>query len=67
MTHETKSILTQSINVFLSSSEKDKAEMVSVVQNNLKTHYNALKTIGMGYDTNMVQAGEIFLRIFNKK
>ena len=66
MTHETKSILTHSINVFLSSSEKDKAEMVSVVQNNLKTHYNALKTIGMGYDTNMVQAGEIFLRIFNK-
>ena len=67
MTHETKQILTRSINVFLSSSEKDKAEMVSVVQNNLKTHYNALKTIGMGYDTNMVQAGEIFLRIFNKK
>ena len=67
MTHETKQILTRSINVFLSSSEKDKAEMVSEVQNNLKTHYNALKTIGMGYDTNMVQAGEIFLRIFNKK
>ena len=67
MTHETKSILTQSINVFLSSSDKDKQEMVSMVQNNLKTHYNALKTIGMGYDTNMVQAGEIFLRIFNKK
>ena len=66
MTHETKSILTRSINVFLSSSEKDKAEMVSVVQNNLKTHYNALKTIGIGLDNNKVVASEIFLRIFNK-
>ena len=67
MTYETKSILTRSINVFLSSSEKDKVEMVSMVQNNLKTHYNALNTIGMGLDNNKVVAGEIFLRIFNKK
>ena len=41
--------------------------MVSMVQNNLKTHYNALNAIGMGLDNNKVVAGEIFLRIFNKK
>lgn len=67
MTHETKQILRRSIDVFLSSPEKDKVEMVSEVQNNLKLHYNALKTIGMGLDNNKVVAGEIFLRIFNKK
>lgn len=67
MTHETKAILTRSINMFLEASDKDKEEMVAMVQNNLKAHYNALNTIGLGLDENKVVAGEIFLRIFNKK
>jgi hypothetical protein len=67
MTATSKSILRNSINVFLASTNKEKEVLVQKVQNNLEIHYNALNSIGMGCVEDQVKAGEIFLRIFSGK
>lgn len=66
MTPRTKHILLEAINIFKASPSEKKKEHIQTIQNNLKVHYNGLKSIGMGLDDDMVKAGEIFLRIFNK-
>ena len=65
MTQEAKNILRRSINVFLQSTDKEKEIYIESVANNLNIHYNALNLIGAGYSLDTVQAGQIFLRIFN--
>jgi hypothetical protein len=65
MTQVSKNILRNSINVFLSSTNEDKEKYITVVQKNLNDHKNAINSIGMGYCSHTVQAGQIFLRIFN--
>lgn len=65
MTQEAKNILRRSINVFLQSTDKEKEIYIESVANNLNIHYNALNSIGIGYSLDTVQAGQIFLRIFN--
>ena len=67
MTVTAKNILKNSINVFLSSSNEDKEKYISVVEKNLNDHKKAINTIGIGYCEHVVQAGSIFLRIFNNK
>jgi hypothetical protein len=66
MTQVSKNILRNSINVFLSSTNEDKERYIKVVEKNLNDHKNAMNSIGMGYCLHTVNAGEIFLRIFNK-
>jgi len=66
MTPTSKSILRNSINVFLASTSEEKERYIQVVQKNLNDHKNAMKSIGIGYAQNTIVAGEIFLRIFNK-
>lgn len=66
MTPTTKTILREGINTFLASTNEEKERLIAKVQNNLKVHYNGLKTIGVGLEKDKVVAGEIFLRIFNK-
>jgi len=66
MTQVSKNILRNSINVFLSSTNENKEGYIRVVQKNLNDHKNAMNSIGMGYCSHTVKAGEIFLRIFNK-
>ena len=63
MTPRAKTILKDALNIYKAISSDKKQELISTVQNNLKTHYNGLKTIGMGLDRDKVVAGEIFLRI----
>lgn len=65
MNYQTKNILKSSINVFLSVSDEEKENMVSHVRNQIKEHENALKHIGMGLADDYVQAGKIFLRIYD--
>jgi hypothetical protein len=65
MTQEAKNILRRSINVFLQFTDKEKEIYIESVANNLNIHYNALNSIGIGYSLDTVQAGQIFLRIFN--
>lgn len=67
MTVTAKNILKNSINVFLSSSNEDKEKYISVVEKNLNDHKKAINTIGIGYCEDVVQAGSIFMRIFNTK
>lgn len=66
MTAISKSILTNSIKVFSSSTIEEKERYIQVVQKNLNDHKNAINTIGIGYAQNTIVAGEIFLRIFKK-
>lgn len=66
MTPRAKYILTDAIHIFRAIPSDKKAELILSVQNNLKVHYNGLKTIGVGLEKDKVVAGEIFLRIFNK-
>ena len=65
MTPTAKSILKNSINAFLVATSEEKERYILVVQKNLKDHKNAIKSIGIGYCVHVVQAGEIFLRIYN--
>ena len=67
MTPTVKSILRNSINVFLASTSEEKERYIQVVQKNLNDHKNAMESIGMGFCNHTVQAGSIFLRIFNNK
>lgn len=67
MSPTAKSILRNSINVFLASTSEEKERYIQVVQKNLNDHKNAMESIGMGYNRNVVDAGNIFLRIFNNK
>lgn len=64
MTPLSKNILRNSINVFLASTSEEKERYVRIVEKNINGHKNAMKSIGMGYCSHTVQAGEIFLRIF---
>lgn len=65
MTSRTKSILLTSIPIFKAIPKDRQERMLQSVKDNLRKHYNGLEKIGMGLDTDMVAAGEIFLRIFN--
>lgn len=64
MTPTAKNILKNSINVFLSATTEEKQRYILGVQKNLNDHKNAINTIGIGYCIHVVEAGEIFLRIF---
>jgi hypothetical protein len=66
MTDITKSILRNSINVFIASTDKEKENYIVGVEKNLKDHRNALNSIGMGCNLDIVNAGELFLRIFKQ-
>lgn len=65
MTATTKSILRNSINVFLASTDQEKEQYILSVQKNLDDHRNAINSIGVGYASDIVRAGELFLRIYN--
>ena len=67
MTPTTKNILRNSINVFLASTDEEKENYILGVQKNLKDHKEAMNSIGMGYASDIVQAGEIFIRLFGGK
>lgn len=64
MTPRAKQILRDGIAIY--NAVPNKYEYIKMVQDNLSTHYNGIKTIGIGLDVDKVIAGEIFLRIFNK-
>ena len=64
MTPLSKNILRNSINVFSASTNEEKERYVRIVEKNVNDHKDAMKSIGMGYCSHIVQAGEIFLRIF---
>lgn len=66
MTPRAKEILRSSIEVFKNKPESDKQLLINVVKSNLDRHYDSIEQIGLGLDEDKVQAGEIFLRIFNK-
>ena len=58
-----KSILVRSIIEYDNSNDDKRNLFVMVVENQLKKHEEGLKYIGMGLDSDMVTAGQIFLRI----
>jgi len=64
MTPTAKSILRNSINAFLVANSEDKERYISVVEKNLNDHKNAIESIGISYCIHVIQAGEIFLRIY---
>ncbi len=64
MTHLSKVLLRNSIQVFNSSNTKDKEEMIRKVESSLNAHHKALDSIGFGSANDFVVAGEIFLRIY---
>lgn len=66
MTTKSKQALRDGINIYNATPSDKKQELVQSVKNNLKVHYNGLKTIGIGLDEDLVVAGKVFLRIFNK-
>lgn len=63
MKPESKQLLRNSLAQFRAASTLERDEMVHTVQNNLRIHENALKSIGMGYADKYVTAGRVFLRI----
>jgi hypothetical protein len=63
MNTRTKEILKEGINIHRALNMPQ--THVNQIKENLKMHYNGLNNIGIGLDSDMVRAGEIFLRIFN--
>lgn len=66
MTTRVKEILKEAIHIYNAIPIDGKVLLIDRVKSNLSMHYNGVKTIGIGLDIDKVQAGEIFLRIFNK-
>lgn len=66
MTDKTKGILCNSIAQYLEASRFQRLIMIRQVEESLKKHDNALESIGMGYEADVVRAGRIFMRIFGK-
>ena len=66
MTITAKNILINSIGVFKTATREEKSRYIQTVQKNLNDHKNAIDRIGIGYAEHVVQAGEIFLRIYKK-
>lgn len=66
MTFRAKIILSKSLEQFNGQNEQTKYNSIKFIVNQLERHYNSIKAIGVGLDSDKVTAGEIFLRI-NKK
>lgn len=64
MTQKTKQYLLNSIDDFKTFSETKKKEVLEGIEHHIKCHYEALNSIGIGYNVDQVRAGEIFLRVF---
>ena len=65
MTPKTKQYLLNSIPDFKTFSDLKKKEVIEGVKHHIKCHYEAINSIGIGYNVDQVKAGEIFLRIFD--
>lgn len=66
MTPQTKQYLLNSIPDFKTFPATKKKEVIEGIENHIKCHYEALNSIGVGYNVDQVEAGKIFLRIFKK-
>ena len=66
MNQETKSLLKRSINHFLSVSDQEKENCINNVNHEIIMQEKGCSTKKQGYSKNQVEAGRIFLRIFNK-
>jgi len=64
MTQESKNILVRSINDFRASTDTNKEHMVEFVDESVKSHEKAVKSIGIGYAEHLYVAGKVFLRIY---
>ncbi len=67
MTARTKHILKEAIEMVFNNIQWSYKDAVKMVKQNIAKHENGLKNIGVGFDDDMVQAGYIFLRIYDKK
>lgn len=66
LSNKAEYVLKNSLEQYNKSDEKRKKELVKMVEDNLKSHENGLKTIGMGLDEDMVNAGKEFLKQVGK-
>lgn len=66
LSNKAEYVLKNSLEQYNKSDEKRKKELVKMVEDNLKSHENGLKTIGMGLDEDMVSAGKEFLKQVGK-
>jgi hypothetical protein len=66
MNYQTKIVLRKTLYEFRGAERAKQDEMVSLIEQRIKQHQNALKTTGTGYADHFVQAGKIFLRIAKK-
>lgn len=67
MTPRTKQYLLNSIPDFKAFSATKKKEVIEDLKYRIKSHYEAVNNIGIGYVEDQVIAAKIFLRIFNKE
>lgn len=63
MTPRAKNIYHKSIKQFNDATDYQKSIFIRTIEDSLKSHYEGLKNIGIGFDRDMVSAGEVFLRI----
>ena len=66
MKPKTKEYLLRSVPDFKTFSATRKKEVLEGIEHHIKCHYEAINSIGVGYNVDQVKAGEIFLRIFKK-
>lgn len=67
MTQKTKRLLLNTIEEYRKMSIGQRVRGIDQIRNCLKKHDNGLDVIGFGFDPCMVNAGRIFLRIFENK
>lgn len=66
MTLRSQFILQESLTEYNTLTDKVKAEYISHVERMLIQHEKAINSIGIRYDTDMVEAGKEFIKQVNK-
>lgn len=66
MNTRTKTILKTSITEYKKAGILNQAKLLNHVKSELKRHGDAVQSIGIGLDEDMVTAAKIFLRIYNR-
>ena len=64
MTNRTKQMLLGSIDYYNKLSVLEKSNGIDFVKNQLHSHETSIKSIGVGFENNVIQAANIFLRIY---
>lgn len=65
MTLRSQFILQESLTEYSGATDKAKADYINHVERMLIQHEKAMNSIGMGYDTDMVEAGKEFIKQVN--